>query len=70
MIGLQVPNFLSQRNLINILNQSSAIGIMAIGMTMVFLVGGIDLSIAANMGFSSIIGAMLMRMDSIPLLPV
>jgi ribose transport system permease protein len=61
MIGLQVPNFLGQRNLINILNQSSAIGIMAIGMTMVFLVGGIDLSIAANMGFSSIIGAMLMR---------
>jgi ribose/xylose/arabinose/galactoside ABC-type transport system permease subunit len=61
IIGMQVPNFLGQRNLINILNQSSAIGIMAIGMTMVFLVGGIDLSIAANMGFSSIIGAMLMR---------
>lgn len=61
MIGLQVPNFLSQRNLINVLHQSSAIGIMAIGMTLVFLVGGIDLSLAANMGFSSIIGAMLMR---------
>lgn len=61
IIGFTVPNFMTSGNLINILKQSSAIGIMAIGITFVFLVGGIDLSIAANMGLSGIIGAMLMR---------
>lgn len=61
IIGIQVPHFLGQRNLVNILNQSSAIGLMAIGMTLVFLVGGIDLSLAANMGFASIVGAIMMR---------
>jgi ribose/xylose/arabinose/galactoside ABC-type transport system permease subunit len=61
VLGLSVPNFMGRENLVNILKQSSAIGIMALGITLVFLVGGIDLSIAANMGLSGIIGAMLMR---------
>ncbi|HEX2528641.1 MAG TPA: ABC transporter permease [Geminicoccus sp.] len=55
------PNFFRVNNLINILVQTSALGIMAIGMTFVMVGGGIDLSIPANMAFSAVIGALVMR---------
>jgi ribose/xylose/arabinose/galactoside ABC-type transport system permease subunit len=61
LIGLRVPAFLSQRNLVNILQQSASIGVMAIGMSFVFFVGGMDLSVAANMGLSGIVGALVMK---------
>lgn len=61
VLSLTVPNFLSMRNLINLLTQSSTIGLMAIGMTFVLILGGIDLSIPANMAFCGIIGAIYMR---------
>lgn len=68
IIGLRVPNFLTARNVINILEQSSAIGLMAIGLSFVFIVGGMDISIAANMGLSGIVGAVLMRIGLPPAL--
>ena len=61
LIGLEVPAFLTQRNLVNILQQAASIGIMAIGMSFVFFVGGMDLSVASNMGLSGVIGALIMR---------
>ncbi|MBN1299438.1 MAG: ABC transporter permease [Actinobacteria bacterium] len=39
------PNFISPVNLINIIMQISAVGIMAMGMTVVMIGGGIDLSV-------------------------
>jgi ribose transport system permease protein len=47
--GIQSERFLTIANLINIVTQSSHIAIIAIGMTFVLLVGGIDLSVGANM---------------------
>ena len=47
--GLQSERFLTIANLVNILTQSSHVAIIAIGMTFVLLVGGIDLSVGANM---------------------
>jgi len=47
--GIQSERFLTIANLINILTQSSHVAIIAIGMTFVLLVGGIDLSVGANM---------------------
>ncbi|MGW3622986.1 ABC transporter permease [Streptomyces sp. NPDC000880] len=41
------PSFLTEANLINIARASSAIGIMAIGMTFVILTAGIDLSVGS-----------------------
>ena len=41
--------FLSPENFVNIMIQAAHIGIIAIGMTFVLLVGGIDLSVGANM---------------------
>jgi ribose transport system permease protein len=47
--GTMSPRFLSAVNFVNIVIQASHIGIVAIGMTFVLLVGGIDLSVGANM---------------------
>jgi ribose/xylose/arabinose/galactoside ABC-type transport system permease subunit len=57
----QAPNFFRPNNLINILVQTSSLGVMAIGMCIVMIGGGIDLSIPANMAFSAVIGALAMR---------
>lgn len=40
-------NFLSLRNGLNILDQITVLGIMAVGMTFVILLGGIDLSVGS-----------------------
>jgi ribose/xylose/arabinose/galactoside ABC-type transport system permease subunit len=49
------PNFLSLNNFLNILRQVSIIGVMAIGVTAVILLGEIDLSIGTVMAFSGMI---------------
>ncbi len=61
VLSITVPNFLSVRNIVNLLTQSSTIGLMALGMTFVLILGGLDLSIPANMAFSGILGALYMR---------
>ena len=57
ILYLEAPNFFRIRNLTNILVQSSALGILAIGMCVVFITGGIDLSLPSNMAFGAIIGS-------------
>jgi len=57
LLYLEAPNFFRIRNLTNILVQSSALGILAIGMCVVFITGGIDLSLPSNMAFGAIIGS-------------
>lgn len=54
------PVFFSFNNLINILLQSSYIGIIAIGMTLVILVREIDLSVGANLALCSAVGVWIM----------
>lgn len=49
--------FVSQQNFMNILDQWSAIGIMAVGSTLVFIAGGFDLSISAVYALAGIIAA-------------
>lgn len=68
IFGLFVPHFLTTRNIINILKQSSVLGLMAMGMTEVLIGGGIDLSIPPIMAFGGIIGSMYMRGGGNPLL--
>lgn len=55
IISFLTPNFLSLRNLINILRQSSIIGIMAIGTTFVILSGEIDISVGSTLALSAAI---------------
>jgi len=52
--------FLTPGNLINIARQSSMLGIAAVGMAFVLLLGGIDLSIGSQISLVNIIGAWLM----------
>lgn len=53
--------FLTPTNFLNILAQAAHIAIIAIGMTFVLLVAGIDLSVGANMYASCIVVALYMK---------
>ena len=68
LLGVFVENFFTTRNILNILTQSAALGLMAMGMTAVLITGGIDLSIPAVMAFSAIIGALFMRAGGNPVI--
>ena len=53
--------FLSAENLIAILNQNAPVAIMAIGMTLVIITAGIDLSVGSLMALSALISAVTLR---------
>ena len=48
--------FLSLRNFTNILLNNAVIGIIALGMTMIIITGGIDLSVGSQLAMSGLIG--------------
>jgi ribose transport system permease protein len=58
--GLLVPHFLTIGNLLNVVRQSSIIGIGAVGMTMVIVILGIDLSIAGLIALCPMVSGLLM----------
>ena len=60
IFGLLAPDFLSQRNLLNILQQSSINACLALGMTLVIISGGIDLSVGPTAAIAAVISASLM----------
>ena len=67
--ALFAPGFTSTYNLINVVEQSAILGVLAFGMTVVIIgggsditEGGIDLSIAANMGLCAAVYATLLSM--------
>ncbi|MTI58863.1 MAG: ABC transporter permease [Firmicutes bacterium] len=53
-------HFLTVNNFINLLQRSSVIGLISLGMTFVIIGGGIDLSVGSIVAFSGIVVAMLM----------
>ena len=53
--------FFSWAVFVNLLRDNSFLGLAAIGMTFVILAGGIDLSVGAMIGFTSILIARLVR---------
>jgi len=55
------PNFLMADNLLNVANQIVVIAILAIGMTMVIITGGIDLSVGSLIALSAVTTALLIR---------
>src|SRR4051794_27226192 len=48
-------DFLTRANLINLFYQATILGVFAIGMTFVILTAGIDLSVGANAGLTSVL---------------
>lgn len=55
VMAILSPVFLKTSNLLNILRQTSVNGIIAVGMTLVILTGGIDLSVGSVLALSAVI---------------
>ncbi len=58
LISLATPYFLTTDNLMGVFRSFSLIAIMSIGMVMVIITGGIDLSVGSVMGLSSLMTAL------------
>jgi ribose transport system permease protein len=54
-LSLTTDTFLTVRNILNILDQVTVLGIMAIGMTLVILIGGIDLSVGSVLALAGMV---------------
>ncbi len=57
--SLTSPYFLTPLNLANTMRNTAAIGLLSLGMTSVLLTGRLDLSVAATMVFSVIVGVVV-----------
>ena len=55
------PNFLKRENLLNVMKQISVVAIIAIGMTMIIITAGIDLSVGSLIAFSGVITALAIQ---------
>lgn len=60
LIAALEPRFLSAGNLASVARQTAVITIMAMGMTMVMVSGGIDLSVGSIMALAGVVGALAM----------
>ncbi|MDD3699259.1 MAG: ABC transporter permease [Atribacterota bacterium] len=57
LFGILTPVFFNPLNILNVIRQVSIIGVIAVGMTFVILLGGIDLSVGSVVAFTGIIAA-------------
>jgi len=62
VISFAAPAFASQKNILNLLRQSSIIGIIATGMTFVIISGNFDISVGAVAAFSGAVAMKLITM--------
>jgi ribose transport system permease protein len=60
LIAALEPRFLSAGNLAGVVRQTAVIMVMAMGMTVVMVSGGIDLSVGSVMALSGVMGALAM----------
>lgn len=61
VLSLASPHFLTRGNLSSVARQTAVINIMALGMTLVMVAGGIDLSVGAMLAFCSLLGTMSLQ---------
>jgi ribose transport system permease protein len=60
-LAIASPHFLTPTNLSSVVRQTAVINIMSLGMTIIIIAGGIDLSVGAILAMSGVIGAMAME---------
>ena len=65
--ALSTNSFLSMRNLLNVLDQLTVLGIMALGMTAVIVIGGIDLSVGSVLALSMMVMGWLANVMGLPM---
>jgi ribose transport system permease protein len=60
-LSIASPNFLTSTNLSSVVRQTAVINIMALGMTLVIISGGIDLSVGSILAFAGLLGTRAME---------
>jgi len=60
-LALIDPTFSTARNLSNVARQVTIVGIIGVGMTMVILIAGIDLSVGSVVGVAAVVVTLLMQ---------
>ncbi|MBE7204110.1 MAG: ABC transporter permease [Parafilimonas terrae] len=60
LLAVASPYFFTLNNLPIVLRNASFVGLVALGQTLVLLIGGIDLSVGAAAGLSAIVGALML----------
>ncbi len=60
-LAIASPHFLTDTNLSSVVRQTAVINIMALGMTLIIISGGIDLSVGAILAMSGLLGTMAME---------
>jgi ribose transport system permease protein len=69
VLSLTTDTFLKSQNIFTVLRQAAIVSIVAIGEMLVMLLGGMDVSLAALLGFSGIVAVSLMvKFDLSPIL--
>lgn len=61
LLAVASPNFLTAVNLSSVVRQTAVINIMSLGMTLVIISGGIDLSVGAILAMGGLMGTMAMQ---------
>jgi ribose transport system permease protein len=67
--SLRAPHFFTVQNAIIIFDQVTVYGILAIGMTLVIITGGIDLSVGSVLAFSAMTTGWLFSIVGLPFVP-
>ena len=63
IVSTMSPNFFTVNNLFNILQQTSVNAIMAVGMTLVILTSGIDLSVGSLLALTGAVAASIVGIE-------
>lgn len=61
VLSIISPDFRTLQNLLSLLRQSSVNGLIAFGMTVVILTGGIDLSVGSTLALTALVGAGMLK---------
>lgn len=65
-LALSTDTFLTFRNILNVMDQITVLGILAVGMTLVILIGGIDLSVGSVLAWSLMVMAYTSEVWNLP----
>jgi ribose transport system permease protein len=65
VFSLSSPYFLTVDNITTVLRQVSVLGVVAVGQTIIFLIGGVDISVGANAAMTGCLTAFLMTKTGI-----
>ncbi|MCJ1901368.1 ABC transporter permease [Paracoccus versutus] len=60
LLAIMTDSFLSAYNISTVARQAAFVGLVALGQTLVLMVGGIDLSVGASAGLSAIVGSIML----------